>query len=31
MNVPDAQLGAAYQRWCGDAIELNRGEVLLPA
>lgn len=25
------QLEAAYNRWCGDAVELNRGEILAPA
>ncbi len=27
--VADAQVNGLYQRWSGDAIELNRGEVLL--
>jgi len=27
--VDEAYLGGRYQRWCGDAIELNKGEVLL--
>jgi formylmethanofuran dehydrogenase subunit C len=27
--VASAQLEGRYQRWCGDAVELNRGEVLL--
>jgi hypothetical protein len=22
-------LEGSYQRWCGDAVELNRGEILL--
>jgi hypothetical protein len=26
--VTDAQIAGPYQRWCGDAVELNRGEVL---
>jgi formylmethanofuran dehydrogenase subunit C len=26
--VTDAQMNGPYQRWCGDAIELNRGEIL---
>jgi formylmethanofuran dehydrogenase subunit C len=26
--VTEAQLSGSYQRWCGDAIELNRGEIL---
>jgi formylmethanofuran dehydrogenase subunit C len=29
LPIADAQLQGSYQRWCGDAIELNRGEVLL--
>jgi formylmethanofuran dehydrogenase subunit C len=29
LPVSDDQIGGSYQRWCGDAIELNRGEVLL--
>jgi formylmethanofuran dehydrogenase subunit C len=29
LPVTDAQLRGSYQRWCGDAIELNRGEILL--
>jgi formylmethanofuran dehydrogenase subunit C len=29
MPVTDAQLAGQYQRWSGDAIELNRGELLL--
>jgi formylmethanofuran dehydrogenase subunit C len=29
LPITDAQLLGSYQRWCGDAIELNRGEVLL--
>ncbi|HEX9055436.1 MAG TPA: formylmethanofuran dehydrogenase subunit C [Gemmatimonadales bacterium] len=28
LPVTDAQIAGPYQRWCGDAIELNRGEVL---
>lgn len=29
LPVTQAQMDGLYQRWCGDAIELNRGEVLL--
>ena len=29
LSVTDAQVQGFYQRWCGDAIELNRGEILL--
>lgn len=29
LPVNDAQVQGCYQRWCGDAIELNRGEILL--
>jgi formylmethanofuran dehydrogenase subunit C len=29
LPISDAQLNGAYRRWCGDAIELNRGEILL--
>ena len=29
--IDEAQVQGSYQRWCGDAIELNRGEVLLLA
>jgi len=29
LPVTDAQVQGRYQRWCGDAIELNRGEILL--
>src|SRR5579864_8154050 len=28
LPVTDAQIAGPYQRWCGDAVELNRGEVL---
>lgn len=31
LSIDDAQVQGSYQRWCGDAIELNRGEVLLLA
>jgi formylmethanofuran dehydrogenase subunit C len=27
--ITDAYVQGAYRRWCGDAIELNRGEVLV--
>ncbi len=27
--VADSQVSGRYQRWCGDAVELNRGEVLI--
>ena len=29
LPVTDAALQGPYQRWCGDAVELNRGEILL--
>lgn len=29
LPVTDAQVRGSYQRWCGDAIELSRGEILL--
>ncbi len=29
LAIADAQVTGRYQRWCGDAVELNRGEVLL--
>jgi hypothetical protein len=29
LPITDALLAASYQRWSGDAIELNRGELLL--
>jgi len=29
LPVTTAHVQGTYQRWCGDAIELNRGEVLL--
>lgn len=28
--VTGEQIAGRYRRWCGDAIEMNRGEVLLP-
>jgi formylmethanofuran dehydrogenase subunit C len=28
-EIDDAWLNGSYQRWCGDAISLNKGEVLL--
>jgi len=29
LPISDAHMAGPYRRWCGDAIELNRGEVLL--
>jgi formylmethanofuran dehydrogenase subunit C len=29
LPVTEAQVQGSYQRWCGDAIELNRGEIFL--
>jgi len=29
LPVSDAAMEGSYQRWCGDAVELNRGEVLM--
>ncbi len=29
LTIDDAQLVGNYERWIGDAIELNRGEILL--
>jgi formylmethanofuran dehydrogenase subunit C len=29
LPISDAHMNGSYQRWCGDAVELNRGEVLL--
>jgi formylmethanofuran dehydrogenase subunit C len=31
LPINEAHMQGSYQRWCGDAIELNRGEVLLLA
>jgi formylmethanofuran dehydrogenase subunit C len=28
LPITDQQVNGSYQRWCGDAIELNRGEIL---
>jgi formylmethanofuran dehydrogenase subunit C len=28
-NISDAQLTGKYQRWSGDSVELNRGEILV--
>jgi formylmethanofuran dehydrogenase subunit C len=28
LPIADAQVDGLYRRWCGDAVELNRGEVL---
>ncbi len=29
ISIDDAQIEGGYHRWCGDSMELNRGEVLL--
>ncbi len=29
LPVDDDQIGGPYHRWCGDAVELNRGEILI--
>ena len=29
LPVSDAQLGGRYARWCGDGLELRRGEILI--
>lgn len=29
LPITDAQVEGRYGRWCGDAVELNRGEILL--
>jgi formylmethanofuran dehydrogenase subunit C len=29
LAVSDAQLGGRYARWCGDVLELRRGEILI--
>jgi formylmethanofuran dehydrogenase subunit C len=29
LAVPDAQLSGRYARWCGDGLELRRGEILI--
>jgi formylmethanofuran dehydrogenase subunit C len=29
MPITEAHMNGPYRRWCGDAIELNRGEVLV--
>jgi formylmethanofuran dehydrogenase subunit C len=31
LHIDNAQLNGNYQRWIGDAIELNRGEILMYA
>ncbi len=31
LPVVDSHLSTAYQRWCGDSVEFNRGEILVPA
>jgi len=29
LTIADSHVNGRYQRWCGDGIELNRGEVLI--
>jgi formylmethanofuran dehydrogenase subunit C len=29
LAVSDAQLSGRYARWCGDGLELRRGEILI--
>ena len=29
MAVEESQIGGLYQRWSGDSVELNRGELLI--
>jgi hypothetical protein len=29
LDVTDEQLGGRYARWCGDGLELRRGEILM--
>ena len=29
LPVPDSQLHGRYARWCGDGLELRRGEILI--
>jgi formylmethanofuran dehydrogenase subunit C len=29
LTVPDEQLDGRYARWCGDGLELRRGEILM--
>jgi len=29
LDVTDEQLGGRYARWCGDSLELRRGEILM--
>jgi formylmethanofuran dehydrogenase subunit C len=29
LDVTDEQLGGRYARWCGDGLELRRGEILI--
>lgn len=31
LSINDALFSAAFERWCGDSVELNRGEILLYA
>ena len=29
LNIADSHIAGPYQRWSGDAVELNRGEALI--
>jgi hypothetical protein len=29
LSVSDEHLGGRYARWCGDGLELRRGEILI--
>ena len=29
LNIDDSMITGRYERWCGDAVELNKGEILL--
>ena len=31
LTVDDSLIGGTFERWCGDSVELNRGEILLYA
>ena len=31
LPISDALLNGAFERWCGDSVELNRGEILIYA
>ena len=31
LNINDSFLNGPFERWCGDSVELNRGEILLYA